>query len=214
MAGLVLLRSSQTDSSAGRYSFLAAHPFLTFRSFGSRAEIQSCDHAYIQYGNPWSLLESLMSRFELLEELDLPFPLGGCFGYWGYDLKNFVEPKLSRRAVNDLELPECSVGFYDSLVVFDHRLAKTWIVSTGLDVDGTRSEAKARTQLGYWITKLRRATHLPDIRGSLPADSRRALNKTLPISQPSRKGAGTRRGRGATGTFSLTPPARKVYRGQ
>ena len=25
--------------------------------------------------------------------LDTPFPAGGCFGYWGYDLKNFVEPK-------------------------------------------------------------------------------------------------------------------------
>ena len=43
-----------------------------------------------------------MSRFELLDQPDLPFPLGGCFGYWGYDLKNFVEPKLPRRAVQDL----------------------------------------------------------------------------------------------------------------
>ena len=81
-----------------------------------------------------------MSRFELLDEIDLPFPLGGCFGYWGYDLKNFTEPKLPRRAVNDLELPDCHVGFYDSLVVFDHQLGKVCIVSTGLDADGSRSE--------------------------------------------------------------------------
>ena len=60
------------------------------------------------------------------------------FGYWGYDLKNFVEPKLSRRALNDLELPDCHVGFYDSLVVFDHHLDKTWVVSTGLAADGSR----------------------------------------------------------------------------
>jgi len=51
-----------------------------------------------------------MARFELLDEIDLPFPLGGCFGCWGYDLKNFTEPKLPRRAVNDLELPDCHVG--------------------------------------------------------------------------------------------------------
>ena len=68
-----------------------------------------------------------MARYELLDEIDLPFPLGGCFGYWGYDLKNFTEPKLPRRAVNDLELPDCHVGFYDSLVVFDHRLGKTFV---------------------------------------------------------------------------------------
>jgi len=91
-----------------------------------------------------------MSRYELLEEIDLPFPLGGCFGYWGYDLKNFVEPKLPRTAVNDLELPDCNVGFYDSLVVFDHRLSKTWIVSTGLQADGSRSETQAKQSLAFW----------------------------------------------------------------
>src|SRR5438034_11153446 len=163
--GVVLLRSALFDSPQARYSFVAARPFLTFRSVGSRCEWWAEPEkpgTHIQFGNPWHALDGLMSRYELLEEIDLPFPLGGCFGYWGYDLKNFVEPKLSRRAVNDLELPDCSLGFYDSLVVFDHRLAKTWIVSTGLDVDGSRSEEKARRQLGYWNTKLRRVK-APDV---------------------------------------------------
>jgi para-aminobenzoate synthetase component I len=142
------------DSPQARYSFVAARPFLTFRSFGSRCELRSSAGAQIQFGNPWQLLDSLMSRCELLEEIDLPFPLGGCFGYWGYDLKNFVEPKLPRRAVNDLELPDCHVGFYDSLVVFDHRLAKTWIISTGLDADGSRSEIRAAERLEFWRTVL------------------------------------------------------------
>src|ERR1051326_4002981 len=148
--GIVLLRSAFFDSSQARYSFLAARPFLTFRSFGSRCELRSEERTDVQFGNPWHLLDSLMSRYELLEELDLPFPLGGCFGYWGYDLKNFVEPKLPRRAVNDLELPDCAVGFHDSLVVFDHRLGKTWIVSTGLDADGSRSESRAIERTEFW----------------------------------------------------------------
>jgi para-aminobenzoate synthetase component 1 len=153
--GLVLLRSAFFDSPQARYSFLATRPFLTFRSFGSRCELHSAERIEMQFGNPWHLLDSLMSRYELLEELDLPFPLGGCFGYWGYDLKNFVEPKLSRRAVNDLELPDCHVGFYDSLVVFDHRLATTWIVSTGLSADGSRSERIAFERGEYWRKLLR-----------------------------------------------------------
>lgn len=99
-----------------------------------------------------------MSRYELLEELDLPFPLGGCFGYWGYDLKNFVEPHLPRRAANDLELPDCCIGFYDSLVAFDHWLGKTWVISTGLDVDGTRSEARAVRRLELWRARLERGS--------------------------------------------------------
>src|ERR1041385_8044244 len=89
----------------------------------------------IHFGNPWHLLDSLMARYELLEEIDSPFPLGGAFGYFGYDLKNFSEPKLPRRAVNDLDLPDCHVGFCDSLVVFDHQLGKVFVISTGLNAD-------------------------------------------------------------------------------
>ena len=157
--GIILLRSNSFDSPQSRYSFVAANPFLTFRSFGSRCEIISADsqlstlNHQLQFGNPWHLLDALMSRFELLDEIDLPFPLGGAFGYWGYDLKNFTEPKLPRRAVNDLELPDCHVGFYDSLVVFDHQLGKVFIVSTGLNADGSRDEKKAQSQLEFWNAK-------------------------------------------------------------
>jgi para-aminobenzoate synthetase component I len=154
--GLVLLRSGLFGSAPVRYSFVTAQPFLIFRSYGSRCELLSDGTCHTQFGNPWHLLDSLMSRCELLDQTDLPFPLGGCFGYWGYDLKNFVEPKLPRRAVNDLELPDCHVGFYDSLVVFDHHLGTSWIVSTGLAEDGSRSEARARDRLEFWRERLER----------------------------------------------------------
>src|SRR5215472_8171227 len=150
---VVLLRTSSFDSPAARYSFVAANPFLTFRSFGSRCEVVKsgiCPKSETHFGNPWQILDALMAQFELLDELDLPFPLGGCFGYWGYDLKNFTEPKLPRRAVNDLELPDCHVGFYDSLVVFDHRLGKVNVISTGVDADGSRSEARAHEKCDAW----------------------------------------------------------------
>ena len=155
-SGIVLLRTSSFDSPQARYSFLAARPFLTFRSFGSRCEIVSADpqpstfNLQPQFGNPWQMLDALLARCELQDEIDLPFPLGGCFGYWGYDLKNFTEPKLPRHAVNDLELPDCHVGFYDSLVVFDHHLGKTFIISTGLAADGSRSEKRAGEQMEFW----------------------------------------------------------------
>jgi para-aminobenzoate synthetase component 1 len=155
--GIVLLRTSQFELPSARYSFVTASPFLTFCAFGSRCEITP--HAarrtpQVQFGNPWHLLDALMSRYELLDEIDLPFPLGGAFGCWGYDLKNFTEPKLPRRAVNDLELPDCHVGFYDSLVVFDHRLGKVCVVSTGLNADGSRSEERAQKQMEFWESQL------------------------------------------------------------
>ena len=163
LGGTVLLRTALFNSSDSRYSFVTAKPFLRFRSFGSRCELQIGDLVRAQYGNPWHLLDSQMARFEIADDLDLPFPLGGCFGYWGFDLKNFVESRLSRRAANDLELPDCDVGFYDSLVVFDHRLGKQWIVSTGLSADASRSRARAETQLRSWAALLENASRTPDV---------------------------------------------------
>ncbi len=152
--GVVLLRSHPDDSDRARYSFVTANPFLTFRSFGSRCEIRSASGVRRQFGNPWAILDRLMARCEILDEVDLPFPLGGCFGFWGYDLKNFVEPRLTRRAEDDLDLPDCAVGFYDSLVVFDHRLEKVWIVATGLEEDGSRDRERAVAALETWQERL------------------------------------------------------------
>lgn len=150
---VVLLRTGSFDSPSARYSFVAANPFLIFRSFGSRCEIMpgaSSRTPDVHFGNPWQVLDALLARCEVWDEMDLPFPVGGALGYWGYDLKNFLEPKLPRRALHDLELPDCHVGFYPSLMVFDHALGKVFGVATGLNADGSRSEKTAREQLEFW----------------------------------------------------------------
>jgi len=151
--GLILLRSSGAGPRS-RYSFLAASPFLTFCSFGSRCCLEGPGESTELFGNPWRLLERLMARYEVPEDLDTPFPMGGCFGYWGYDLKNFVEPGIPRQASNDLGLPDCWLGFYDSLAVWDHALDKTWIICSGLGADGSRSGERARAQHERWERRL------------------------------------------------------------
>src|SRR5215203_4010432 len=96
--GLQLLQTQTFQDPGGRHSLVTAHPFATFRSIGSRLELyEGGKEARTQFGNPWHALDVFMARYELLDELDLPFPLGGCFGFWGYDLRNFVEPRLPCR---------------------------------------------------------------------------------------------------------------------
>ncbi len=153
--GLMLLRTGIFDVPSARYSLVAARPMLTFRSCGPACETRFADgNVQVQFGNPWQHLAPLLARFELLDEADLPFPLGACIGYWGYDLKQFVEPRVTRRAVNDLELPDCHLGFFPSLVVFDHQLGKTWMVATGLDAGGGRQETELHRQLAWWRQRL------------------------------------------------------------
>lgn len=157
--GLVVLRTAMFDVESARYSIITAWPFLKFRSVGSRCEtIHNDGRIEEQFGNPWAILRSLAAGYELLDEVDLPFPLGGVFGFWGYDLKHFVEPRLSRHAVHDLELPDCSVGFYGSLVIFDHRLGKVSVVSTGLSASGEWSEERARAEADVWKRHLQSPT--------------------------------------------------------
>ena len=149
--GLIVLRTGLFNTPEARYSFLVANPFLTFRSYGPRCELTRSSGAQTTlFGNPWDQLQNLLSRYELLDDIDLPFPLGGCFGFFGYDLKNFVEPKLPRSTIDDLDLADAFAGFYSSVVVFDHHLQQTTIISTGLNEDGTRSATKAQSELILW----------------------------------------------------------------
>jgi para-aminobenzoate synthetase component 1 len=119
--------------------------------------MRTADEVRLLFGNPWPILDSLLARCEILDEVDVPFPLGGCFGCWGYELKDGLESCLTRRAVNDLELPDCHLGLYDSLVVFDHALGLTHLISTGLRTDGSRSRDQARSQKEWWLNLLTRA---------------------------------------------------------
>jgi para-aminobenzoate synthetase component 1 len=153
-SGLVVLRSALHDPAQARYSFVAADPFLTFTSLGTHCEVRTANGSQTHFGNPWQVLDSLLARYEILDEVDVPFPLGGCFGYWGYELKDALESCLTRRAVNDLELPDCHLGFYDSLVVFDHVLRTTHIISTGLRGDGSRSRERATAMQRWWLDQL------------------------------------------------------------
>ena len=154
--GVMLLWGGWPDALRSRYSFLAARPFMALTIRGSRLE-WSGDAAdsdrprgWVDYGNPWRVLQAVWGRFELPDELDVPFPLGGLFGFWGYDLNRFVEPTVAPRAVRDLELADGWVGFYDSVLVWDHLLNKGWVISTGLLPDGSRSRARAVAQADAW----------------------------------------------------------------
>lgn len=148
--GAMLLRSALFRAKAERYSFLVARPFSVFSSRGTLSEIESAAGKRQLHGNPWDLLEELMAPFAPMAEHDSQFPLGGCFGYWGYDLQSFVETKAPSWTPNDLNLPDCYVGFYDSLLVFDHHLNKQFIVATGLGPDGLRTDERSIRQAEFW----------------------------------------------------------------
>ena len=148
----ILLSSTLRGGFQGRYTLLAADPCLRFEAHGAQCQWWDVSNGtcFEQFGNPWAQLFERLERFEMADGPDLPFPTGGVFGYWGYDLKSFTEPRVGRRAVNDLELPDCAVGFYPSLMVWDHELDRIWVVATGLDENGDAKLSRAREQIHRW----------------------------------------------------------------
>ncbi len=95
-----------------------------------------------------------MARYELPDQADVPFPVGGCFGFWGYGLAPFAEPAVRQLKADDRGLPDCDLGFHDSLVVFDHDLGRVWVVASGLDTDGSRHRDRAVRQRDHWLRLL------------------------------------------------------------
>lgn len=160
--GVLLLESAGPWAVPGNFSFVAASPSLVLRCNGAHGTACSPDGRQEQaHGNPWRWLEAWLARWDLGAEMDLPLPAGFCAGYWGYELRQFIEPKLRPHLTADLPLPDCWLGFYDSLVAFDHESGGVWIVSTGLAPDGTRSSQRRDEQVDFWRRQLERHPPAP-----------------------------------------------------
>ncbi|MBI2829584.1 MAG: aminodeoxychorismate synthase component I [Chloroflexi bacterium] len=124
------LDSGMDHQKLGRYSFMGCDPFLVLKSTGRDITLlQGAEEKHLD-GNPFDVLSQLLQQYRLdYRSAPVPF-IGGAVGYLSYDLCHFIE-RLPRRAINDLELPECYLGFYDVVVAFDHLQDKAYIVSTG-----------------------------------------------------------------------------------
>ncbi len=138
----VLLDSSSANSHSGRYSYLAADPFLMVRSRGRRVELVGPAGRTVVEADPFELLRSLMSRYHLPRRPGLPPLLGGAVGYFGYDLGRLLESLPATNPVDET-LPELDVGFYDWVLAADHSSGEGWLIATGLPA-GTETAARAR----------------------------------------------------------------------
>ncbi len=127
----IWLDSAAPGIGDGRYSILAADPYLTLRTRGELTTIARRDGGTrVATDSPLELL-----RLELGEPGagvgSLPF-CGGALGYFGYDLGRRYE-KLPALAVADIDMPELAVGLYDWAVVVDHLERRSWLVGQGRD---------------------------------------------------------------------------------
>lgn len=124
------LDSGMDPGKLGRYSFMGSDPFLVLRSRGEEVSLTRDGAKESRRGNPFDVVGELLAVYSLDRcPAGIPF-VGGAVGYFSYDLCHFIE-RLHSTAIDDLNLPECYLAFYDTIVAFDHREGRTYLVSTG-----------------------------------------------------------------------------------
>jgi len=112
------------DSAGGpdklsRYSFMGSDPFLVFKSKKDSVGLEWRGGRTENFrSNPFLVLKDLFKRFKAEGSNDgSPFASGGV-GYFAYDMKDFIE-KLPDIAKDDIGIPDCIVGFYDKITMYD-----------------------------------------------------------------------------------------------
>ncbi|RKD21564.1 aminodeoxychorismate synthase, subunit I [Caminicella sporogenes DSM 14501] len=130
------LDSGMDYEKLGQYSFIGFDPFLVFKSKSDDIQIIKKDKTINIKGNPLDKLKELLAEYKIDYNTDLPF-VGGAVGYFSYDLCHHIE-KFPRTAVDDIKIPDCFLGFYDGVVIIDHKNNRVYIASLGIKDDANK----------------------------------------------------------------------------
>ncbi|MBS0286626.1 MAG: aminodeoxychorismate synthase component I [Proteobacteria bacterium] len=134
--GALFLDSARVDEN-GRYSFIGVSPF----------EIMLCKNATV---NPFDALEQKLKQYPLSCLPDLPPFQGGVAGMFGYELGGYLE-KIPQSTIDDLQLPELLVGFYDLVLAWDNKQKRAWVFSSGYPEQESAKRRERAEQRISWV---------------------------------------------------------------
>jgi para-aminobenzoate synthetase component 1 len=124
---------NSNNSSLGRYSFLGINPFYILEAKNQ---------------DPFRSLRQFLEEYKIsIPKSPLPF-LGGAVGYLAYDLGFLLEKKLHRYTVDDLKIPDCIFGFYNTIIAIDNIKKILYIFTVGFP-EKSYSLSKSLCELNF-----------------------------------------------------------------
>jgi para-aminobenzoate synthetase component 1 len=123
------LDSGMDEEKLGRYSFMGINPFLMIKSTGNEITLEEDGKLKKIVGNPLEILQDKLNFYKI-ERHEIPF-VGGGVGYFSYELAHQFE-KLSNTVKKDVDIPEMVMGFYDGIIIIDHKEDKKYISAIGI----------------------------------------------------------------------------------
>ncbi|WCN14297.1 aminodeoxychorismate synthase component I [Marinomonas mediterranea] len=132
----ILLDSNHESFSDTRYDMIVADPIAMITAKQEETKLIWRDSPIYNIGNhqnPLDILDEIMAHN--VEEIwaknapkDIPFT-GGLMGYYGYETGQYVET-LPNSGIDDILLPDLSIGLYGWALITDHQKLETYLMMT------------------------------------------------------------------------------------
>jgi anthranilate synthase component 1 len=129
-----LLESVEGGEKIGRYTFLGADPYMRLTSNAGGLILHRGRKQELMKIEPIEAIRKLLQQHRPASVPDLPPFTAGAVGFVSYDMVRRFE-RLPEKAKKDLEVPECSLMFFDRLLAFDHVRHQIHIIAAA-DVRG------------------------------------------------------------------------------
>ncbi|MEM9767522.1 MAG: anthranilate synthase component I family protein, partial [Cyanobacteria bacterium P01_D01_bin.71] len=125
-----LLESVEGGETLGRYSLLGCDPLWILETRGSATTQTFRDGTVKTYsGDPFAVLPQCLAPYQPVKLPELPRGIGGLFGFWGYELIQWIEPTVPVHDRTDTDLPDGLWMQVDSLLIFDQVKRKIWVIA-------------------------------------------------------------------------------------
>ncbi|MCG8363110.1 MAG: anthranilate synthase component I [Pseudanabaenales cyanobacterium] len=155
-----LLESVEGGENLARYSFLGCDPLWVLETRDDRTIQTHRDGSVREFeGDPFAILAQCLQPYHPVKLPQLPSGIGGLFGFWGYELIRWIEPKVPIYPPNQDDLPDGLWMQVDNLLIFDQVKRKIWAIAYAdlqqPDLDVAQAYQQACDRVAQLVDKLR-----------------------------------------------------------
>lgn len=125
-----LLESVEGGEKIGRYSLLGCDPLWILEARGNKTTQTYRDGRVEEFeGDPFGALIHSLEDIHPVKLPQLPPGIGGLFGFWGYELIKWMEPRVPIYEALQEDLPDGLWMQVDNLLIFDQAKRKIWAIA-------------------------------------------------------------------------------------
>ncbi|KAF3890957.1 MULTISPECIES: anthranilate synthase component I [Nostocales] len=184
-----LLESVEGGEKLGRYSFVGCDPLWVLEARGDFVtQTHRNGSQQVYEGDPFTTLQACLEPYKPVKLPQLPPGIGGLFGFWGYELIHWIEPRVPIHPQDERNIPDGLWMQVDSLLIFDQVKRKIWAIAY-VDLRDVETQKGKPLEQAYQKA-CDRVTHMVS-KLSLPLSPQKTiLEWTPPETNKARKGKG------------------------